>query len=237
MKKTKEVFYGVLLALMFLYLPVFGKDSSMPDSYPGMPQMKATETYTATGKEDWSQTTGFGADSTMIGMMNEMMVGGSGMENMKMNMNLSDTSKQENGSTKKDDDSNMEGMDMSGGSDMKNMNMGKNKKESSSTATLVSIQAALKEGAPKVGTETLILTLSDPVTGKPLEKLNVACKVFMTIMDMGTAKPKVDELGKGRYQVKVKFVMAGPWRVELNIAMPDQKQIVKDLDFNARMPE
>ena len=238
MKKTTRILWGGFLALMLFHAPVFAKQSDMPDSYDGMTQLKEKVVYRATGKEEWSKTTGFGANTTMNDMMNEMMVGGSGMENMKMNMTMPGSSETENDPMKMAEGSNMEGMDMSGGKDMKGMEMGKTKKKFPPTAqTPVSIQASLKEGKPKVGKNTLVLTALDPATGKPSEKLKISAKVFMTSMDMGTDKPKVEELGKGQYQVKVAFGMAGPWRVELNIALPDKKPFVKDLDFDVQMPE
>ena len=49
-----------------------------------MPQLQEKGTYTATGGEDWKAQTGFGHNAGMVGMMNQMMVGGSGMEGMKM---------------------------------------------------------------------------------------------------------------------------------------------------------
>ena len=49
-----------------------------------MPELKETGTYTATGDEDWTKQTGFGHNAGMVAMMNQMMVGGSGMEGMKM---------------------------------------------------------------------------------------------------------------------------------------------------------
>ena len=49
-----------------------------------VPQLQEKGTYTATGSEDWKAQTGFGHNAGMVGMMNQMMVGGSGMEGMKM---------------------------------------------------------------------------------------------------------------------------------------------------------
>lgn len=49
-----------------------------------MPQLQEKGAYTATGEEDWKAHTGFGQNAGMVGMMNKMMVGGSGMEGMKM---------------------------------------------------------------------------------------------------------------------------------------------------------
>lgn len=49
-----------------------------------MPQLQEQGTYVATGNEDWKVRTGFGRNAGMVGMMSQMMVGGSGMEGMKM---------------------------------------------------------------------------------------------------------------------------------------------------------
>jgi hypothetical protein len=59
--------------------------SSMDDMKPmKMPQLQEQGTYVATGNENWKARTGFGANTGMVGMMSQMMVGGSGMEGMKM---------------------------------------------------------------------------------------------------------------------------------------------------------
>ncbi len=49
-----------------------------------VPQLQQQGKYVATGHEDWKVHTGFGKNAGMVGMMAQMMVGGSGMEGMKM---------------------------------------------------------------------------------------------------------------------------------------------------------
>ena len=49
-----------------------------------IPELQEKGIYTATGDENWEKQTGFGHNAGMVGMMNQMMVGGSGMEGMKM---------------------------------------------------------------------------------------------------------------------------------------------------------
>lgn len=62
-----------------------GDSRSNADMTPlKMPQLQEQGTYVATGTEDWKVRTGFGKNAGMVGMMSQMMVGGSGMEGMKM---------------------------------------------------------------------------------------------------------------------------------------------------------
>jgi nitrogen fixation protein FixH len=83
-----------------------------------IPELQETGTYTATGDEDWKKQTGFGHNAPMVGMMNQMMVGGSGMEGMKMapmdmKFDAKNYAKPEGDDTAGTDS--MAGMDMSSG--------------------------------------------------------------------------------------------------------------------------
>src|ERR1051326_9321084 len=49
-----------------------------------LPRLKPKRVVTVTGNEDWDAQRGFGKDAAMAEMMTLMMVGGSGMEHMKM---------------------------------------------------------------------------------------------------------------------------------------------------------
>lgn len=81
-----------------------------------VPQLQETGTYTATGDEDWSKQTGFGHNAGMVAMMNQMMVGGSGMEGMKMPAMKMDFGEKNYAKPDADDaDTSMPGMDMGGG--------------------------------------------------------------------------------------------------------------------------
>lgn len=55
-----------------------------PDAASSMPKIAPTRVWTVTGDEDWDALTGFGRTSPFVAMMNLMMVGGSGFENMRM---------------------------------------------------------------------------------------------------------------------------------------------------------
>jgi len=81
-----------------------------------VPQLQEKGTYTATGNEDWKKQTGFGHNAGMVAMMNQMMVGGSGMEGMKMPAMKMKFDEQNYAKPDAEDaDSSMPGMDMSGG--------------------------------------------------------------------------------------------------------------------------
>ena len=182
-----------------------------------MPELKETGTYTATGNEDWKQQTGFGHNAPMVGMMNQMMVGGSGMEGMKMapmkmKFDEQNYAKPEGGGA----DPGMPGMDMGGLKD----------------AAPVKITAATAS-APKAGDNALTLTLTD-AQGKPLAGARITTSVAMTSMDMGTTHPAVTEKGGGQYAAAVNFSMAGPWRVTVTVTPPGRKPQAKAFDFTAK---
>lgn len=90
-----------------------------------MPQLKEESSYTVTGNENWKVRTGFGKNAGMVGMMTQMMVGGSGMEGMKMpamtmtfdNANYTEGPDDQTATAAKPETS-MPGMDMSSGMKM-----------------------------------------------------------------------------------------------------------------------
>jgi len=80
-----------------------------------VPQLQEKGTYTATGNEDWKKQTGFGHNAGMVAMMNQMMVGGSGMEGMKMAPMNMKFDEQNYAKPEGDDaDNSMAGMNMGG---------------------------------------------------------------------------------------------------------------------------
>ena len=171
-----------------------------------MPELRATGAKTVQGDEDWSTATGFGRNEPMVGMMIQMMVGGSGMEGMKMGAMKMDFGE---ANFMPGEGGDMPGMDMKGG-DMKampGMDMG--------SATGVKATAKLA-GDPKTGDNRLEITVVD-AAGKPVEKAKITLSVAMTSMDMGTTHPAVKELGKGTYAASVGFSMMGPWRVSAKV--------------------
>jgi hypothetical protein len=61
-----------------------GIKSEGKGSMGGVSRLAAKRVLTVKGDEDWDELTGFGKDSSMAEMMTLMMVGGSGMEHMRM---------------------------------------------------------------------------------------------------------------------------------------------------------
>lgn len=175
-----------------------------------LPQLKETGHYAWTGSMDWDTRTGFGKLEPMVRMMILMMVGGSGMEGMKMDpmeMKFDEANFTESGDQQMKD---MPGM--SGDKPLK-------------------IKAEL--GAGKVGDNNVTLTITTP-DGKPVEKAKITTAVAMTNMDMGTTHPAAKELGKGKYSLKTNFSMAGPWRLTLTVSAPNVPSATYTFDFEAK---
>ncbi len=101
-------------------------------------------------------------------------------------------------------------------------------------ASGIKVAATIAPTSPKVGKNTMTLTVTG-ASGKPVSGAKITANVGMTNMDMGTTHPTFKELGNGRYAGDVAFSMAGPWRVTLRIATPqDTAPITKDFDYNVR---
>ncbi len=174
-----------------------------------MPQLLSSGSTTVSGDEDWSTATGFGRNEAMVGMMIQMMVGGSGMEGMKMaamKMDFGDANFMPG------EAGGMPAMDMDGTKAVK------------ATAKL--------SGSPKTGENRLEITVVD-AKGKPVEKAKITLSVAMTSMDMGTTHPSIKELGKGKYSASVGFSMVGPWRVTAKVEAGG-KSATFTFDFNAK---
>lgn len=176
-----------------------------------MPRIKEADVVTVKGNENWDNMLGFGKDSDMAEMMTLMMVGGSGMEHMKMpgmrpGMKM--------------DAKAMQGMKAG----MKGMAMG---------AQGLPVSVTLAQNPPATGENTLDVTVNDS-DGKPVTGLKLMATVAMTSMDMGTERPKAVEGKDGHYSVPVTFSMKGPWRVMLmNDGKADKTHSVHTaLDFN-----
>ena len=179
-----------------------------------MSRLKEVRVVTVKGNENWNKTIGFGKDADMIEMMTLMMVGGSGMERMKM---AGMSSSMHMGST---------GAMETGGEDEKgNMAM-------ASEQGLPAI-VTLKQNPPVVGENRMDVLVTD-ASGKPVKGLKLMATVAMTSMDMGTERPKLVEGKDGHYAIPVKFSMKGPWRVTLmNDGKVDKSNAVHTtLDFN-----
>ena len=208
-----------------------------------VPELKETGTYTATGDENWKMQTGFGHNAPMVGMMNQMMVGGSGMEGMKMapmNMKFGDANYTNPGANAAGDS--MAGMDMTSkdktadagkSDDMKGMKMDAPSAGGAPAASAPVTITATTASAPKAGDNPLLISITS-ADGKPVTGATITTSVAMTSMDMGTTHPAVAEKGAGQYTSTVNFNMAGPWRVKVKVTAPGQKPQTKTFDFTAK---
>ncbi len=199
-----------------------------------VPELQEKGTYTATGHEDWKLQAGFGHNAAMVGMMNQMMVGGSGMEGMKMPaMHMKFDEK--NYAKPEGDDAtgtgDMAGMDMGG----KNSGMKINTPTPASAAPSASLPQTVTAAidAPKAGDNILQVTVTD-AQGRPLTGAKITASVAMASMDMGTTHPAVTEKGGGQYTATANFSMAGPWQVKVKVTAPGQKPVLKAFDFTAK---
>jgi hypothetical protein len=176
-----------------------------------MPQLKEKNSYAWEEGMDFDSRTGFGKLEPMVRMMILMMVGGSGMEGMKMapmDMKFDSANFTEGGDDPMKD---MPGKDMS-------------TKPFKVTADL---------GSPKTGDNNVVVTITTP-DGKPVEKAKITTSVAMTNMDMGTAHPSVKDLGKGKYGLKATFSMAGPWRLTVVVSAAGKPASTYTFDFEAK---
>jgi hypothetical protein len=177
-----------------------------------MARLQPKRVVTVTGKEDWDELRGFGKDSAMAEMMTLMMVGGSGMEHMKM-------APMKRG--------NMPRVGIERGA----MAMGATRAPDQQTG--LNVNATVSPNPPIVGDNTLDITVTD-ARRKPVTGLKLTTSVAMTSMDMGTEHPKVVEGQAGHYTMKAQFSMTGPWRVTLTLVLPNQKPFTRAFDFDVK---
>lgn len=169
-----------------------------------MPRIKEASVTTIQGNENWDAILGFGKDSDMAEMMTLMMVGGSGMEHMKMAARKSVMMRDK-----------------------------RNTQDIARESQGLPIVVHLSQNPPAVGENMLDVAITD-ASGKPMTGLKLITRVAMTSMDMGTEYPKSVEGKTGHYSVPVKFSMKGPWQVVLRTDSNTDKThaIHATLDFN-----
>lgn len=174
-----------------------------------MPQLKEKSSYAWTGEEDWETRTGFGKLEPMVRMMILMMVGGSGMEGMKM--------------LPMDMVFNAENFTEGGDPPMKDMPVG--------NSQTLKVEAKIEKVG--IGDNNVSITISTP-DGKAVIGAKITTAVAMTNMDMGTTHPGVKELGKGKYALKANFSMNGPWRLTLIVSASGMQPTTYTFDFEAK---
>ncbi len=193
------------------------RGGSDKESMRNVSRLKEKRMLTVTGQEDWDSMLSFGPDSSMAEMMIQMMVGGSGMEHMKMAAMKS-------------------GMRMGSITDRVPMlGAASDKGAIAGKSSGFPVTVTVTPNPPVVGDNKLDIVVTD-ASGKPVTGLKLSSAVGMTSMDMGTERPKATEGPDGRYSLPVKFRMKGPWRVTLTSDTPkgmkSSDAVNVPLDFN-----
>ncbi|MEO7716459.1 MAG: FixH family protein [Capsulimonas sp.] len=225
--------------------------AAMDDMKPmKMPQLQEQGTYVATGKENWKARAGFGANTGMVAMMSQMMVGGSGMEGMKMPAMKMKFDEQNFTENKDDEDSgppttapgdtSMPGMKMDGEAlgetqkptDAPTMQPAPSSEKGASGSTTPGMKmppapqatSAKLKIMGSIGSpkygDNSLLITIKDASGAPVTGAKITTSVAMTSMDMGTTHPQPKEIGNGQYRATANFSMSGPWRVTIKVTPP-----------------
>lgn len=201
------------------------------EAMEAMPMIEPKRIYTVTGKEDFEAIMGYGRLEKMVAMMNLMMVEGSGMEGMEMEpmtmavnnddpLDPKNIEKYKKGAKVETDHA---------------MHTGHQMKMPMTQERALSIKAEVQPNPPIVGENRIVFSIAAPGSDQRIADAKIKAKVEMTSMDMGSEMSDAKSLPDGRYEIKVRFTMQGPWRVRLEGAIPGQPEgsISKDLLFEA----
>ena len=208
----------ILVATMSMFFTFSNSAFASSEGMTSMPTIQPKRVFTVTEKDDLQGNQGFGDREPMIKMMNLMMVEGSGMEGMDMDMSTP-TKLAANDKTQPKE---------AAVGEMKMGDAGAVKKMDS----LYEIELKSSSTA-KVGVNQIQFVVADGLTKKPAKGLKLKSQVSMTSMDMGVENPQVSEKAPGLYQVKAGFSMRGPWAVK--IEFPDKLE--KTFNFEAEVPK
>ncbi len=93
-------------------------------------------------------------------------------------------------------------------------------------AKLFRVELELEPAQPIVGTNAVVLTVSDARSNLKIDDASIEVVPWMTMHDHGSSKkPSIKNMGSGRYQVEnVYFTTAGEWDLLITI----EKKGVKD---------
>ncbi len=213
----------VLKTSVFLF--AFQIASAGTESMPSMPKIQPHKVTTVKGDEDFESQKGFGDQAPIVRMMNLMMVEGSGMEGMVMDMSDMTGDKPNN---KHSDPMQMNSVAQNEMKHSENKSGAPSASEKISADSPYDFQVKNPGGTYAVGVNQIEIVIADSKTQKPAKGLNLKAQVFMTSMDMGTEEPKVKEISPGKYQVKAPFAMKGPWTIRL--ILPDKKEKVLNFE-------
>ncbi len=198
-----------LFSTLFLNLAQAGTEGM-----PSMPKLEPKKITTVQGNEDFESQKGFGDQAPMVQMMNLMMVEGSGMEGMSMDMPVKAAAVQAEPK------------------DYQEHDKASSHGEKQPTDSLYEFQTKNLSGTTSVGVNSIEISITDVKSKKPVKGLKLKAQVFMTSMDMGTEEPEIKEMSPGKYQVKAPFAMKGPWAIKL--ILPDGKEKLLNFDVTPK---
>jgi hypothetical protein len=177
------------------------KKNESGESMSQIPMAQEKKVYTVTGKENFDEIEGYGQNDSMAGMMNLMMIEGSGMQEMKMTPMKEDaTDSLALGGTVEDPGNEMTINHSDHGA----------KTDAISALTHVTVTP----NPPIVGDNKIEFLMTDK-NGKVINGMKLKTLISMVKMDMGASSPQVKDEGEGHYSVKANFSMAGQWIVKI----------------------
>lgn len=86
----------------------------------------------------------------------------------------------------------------------------------------------------RVGDNTLRLEVRD-ARGQPVTNAALAVEYTMDMPGMMVDTAKIVPIGKGIYEAKVRFTMAGPWNVTVKVERPGQAEVRERFTLNASL--
>jgi hypothetical protein len=194
-KVTRSISIMFTMVLMSISLTARAGVENMKQ----MPLIQATKSYTVPSNEageELVQKRGYGDQEPMVKMMNLMMVEGSGIEGMSMDsmpMARNDEAAPKTAAK----------------------NPGKVPTEMRGSLDSMDIQTNIALSDAKVGSNTVVIKISDAKSKRPAVGLKLKAQVTMASMDMGVEEPKIKEVAPGKYQLNAVFTMKGPWLLKL----------------------
>ena len=72
---------------------------------------------------------------------------------------------------------------------------------------------------------TLSIQVLSNASKQPVTNAHVSLESNMEAMDMGIDQVAAQSQGNGTYVAKVQFSMSGPWKVQVVVALPEEKQM------------
>jgi hypothetical protein len=93
----------------------------------------------------------------------------------------------------------------------------------------VSIEHEIAPWPPRVGKATVTLRVRE-ASGRPLSGARVRLEANMTHAGMRPVFAEARESEPGRYRSELEFTMAGDWVITVRLALPDGRELEREID-------